>query len=554
MAHDLDEDPHGGDKAVSTAIVAQNEFTAFDLADTAGDESGDIMLNQALVHEVRGKKQLSAVGVRFIVQKLADKGFSQRIDERKCELHKIDPDDKEYWVWEAEVIISMFKRVAIQQPDGTTTYEDQLMNQALGTSTNEFLTNDRNNHRVMDGFGKTKAYSKAERNALKKLLPSFDIEHMINTATGGNLKTLQVVESGGTGAAPKQHLTTPAPAATETKASPPTTNLPKLDLKNGMKKDVVGKCPLCNTTLVCEMTDYKGKFPDKLQWRNLADKKPHKQQVDGNWVCRMDDSANEAPATQGTLEPPKPVPTPPKPAEAKPAEPAPPPEPARAPYDGVTDFPRDCKENTDRWIYVKLINEFHMRAPDMKNLTNDDRRKLLTELSAKATKAGETGESVVSSDTHWQADSPAPQASEPPDSLKGSARTMWKELVSKYAIDPTKIPLDTADLVDFYDRVVLEGKQHKERPTPEEYAKVMEPSKKVSKDHAIWIMKDMERLEYRGGWVPECDTLLKLWEQQTNSVCCACPTYKEDGHGRCSTCKLFKREMPPLTKASGGSV
>ncbi len=47
------------------------------------------------------------------------------------------------------------------------------------------------------------------------------------------------------------------------------------------KEGETKECPTCNVSLIARLTDYKGRFPDKLQWQQSSERKAHYDK-DGN--------------------------------------------------------------------------------------------------------------------------------------------------------------------------------------------------------------------------------------------------------------------------------
>ena len=157
-------------------VEADDKFTACELADEKQILSQDPKVREDLVYyyKLTNEYLVSGTGVKWCVQQMAKKGepivFTQ---PPKTWLEKYNSEDTSKWVWQSECVVRNNKT-------GLETY---------GQSESPFI--DPFKH-VYDKFGRTKAGSKAERNANRKQIPEADLIRMINIAIkGGAAKPIE---------------------------------------------------------------------------------------------------------------------------------------------------------------------------------------------------------------------------------------------------------------------------------------------------------------------------------------------------------------------------
>ena len=88
----------------------------------------------------------------------------------------------------------------------------------------------------------------------------------------------------------------------------------KLSLAN-KEEGINGECPNCGTHVTCRMSNYKGKFENKLQWQNDNGKAHIKFSPPNSYNCQIPDDVKSdippgTPATPNIPEPPESVPLP----------------------------------------------------------------------------------------------------------------------------------------------------------------------------------------------------------------------------------------------------
>ena len=144
----------------------------------------DAEVQKSLVYIAQGKKTLSYTGIKFLFQKwIETKQLSVEIikDCSYCNLEKDELENKNTWFWRSQFTL---KTTRILEDGKIQVIETQ------GQSESPYLvkSNDKLNY---DPFGRTKAFSKAERNADRKQIPEFEITHMINEIKPENITTLK---------------------------------------------------------------------------------------------------------------------------------------------------------------------------------------------------------------------------------------------------------------------------------------------------------------------------------------------------------------------------
>ncbi len=151
-------------------LPVKSEFQIMDEADSQQIQDAETAVKQALVYEVRGKKQLSYMGVKWLVLKMSQKEQPiEVIDMPLIELVKHEPDNKSTWIWYATIKVRNRKT-------GLST---------VGASESPYSLNG-----TYDTFGRTKSLSKAERNACRKQIPEVEINAMLNSINNEDIQKL----------------------------------------------------------------------------------------------------------------------------------------------------------------------------------------------------------------------------------------------------------------------------------------------------------------------------------------------------------------------------
>jgi len=143
------------------AKLEHDDFLILDKADEAQIAEVDQKVKEALVYELKGNKELSYVGLKHLTLMMSQKGQALQVLEDSCEL--IDG------IWYAKMKV---KNIKTQHE--TVGYAQQPAIMEVGDS------------KKPDAFARTKAFSKAERNAWRKQIPELQIKSFIEVITKKN--------------------------------------------------------------------------------------------------------------------------------------------------------------------------------------------------------------------------------------------------------------------------------------------------------------------------------------------------------------------------------
>ena len=149
-----------------------SEYSILDNADARQIETADASIRQSLAYDLRGKKQISFAGIKWLVLQMSQHDQPLTIDIVDLHLEKYT-EEQSSWVWYATV-------KARNTKTGLET---------LGASEQTFISN----HKI-DPFSRTKALSKAERNAYSKQIPELEIKQMLDAAEPGQIQRLETRE------------------------------------------------------------------------------------------------------------------------------------------------------------------------------------------------------------------------------------------------------------------------------------------------------------------------------------------------------------------------
>ena len=158
-----------------------SEFMILDDADSRQIEATDTGIRQSLAYDLRGKKQISFAGIKWLILQMSQKEQPMSIEIVQDKLDRYG-ENKAEWVWYATVR-------ATNQKTGLET---------IGASEQPYQLN----NGTKDPFGRTKALSKAERNAYRKQIPEIEIQAMLDAAKPGQIHRIET--SGPSGPTPEQ--------------------------------------------------------------------------------------------------------------------------------------------------------------------------------------------------------------------------------------------------------------------------------------------------------------------------------------------------------------
>ena len=141
--------------------LQKSDFSIMDSEDEQQIISANDDLRKALAYELRGSKQITYIGLKYLVVKMSQNGQALHILKSEVVLDKDDPEDKECWFWRSIVRVKNEK----------TGLETEGISEAPYLEKGSY-----------DKFGRTKAISKSERNAWRKQIPELEIINLLETA------------------------------------------------------------------------------------------------------------------------------------------------------------------------------------------------------------------------------------------------------------------------------------------------------------------------------------------------------------------------------------
>ena len=147
----------------------------------------DSALREKLVYVVRNERRLSYYGVKWLVLKMADKGHPLGfMSKPEVTLVKFDEHDEEKWIWMA--MVHMYNKKTTSEAYGLqeSPFHEFIRNKQTGKWTSIGY----------DKAGRTKAVSKATRNACRQLIPEVECELLLNTVAKEQTLVIQEEELG----------------------------------------------------------------------------------------------------------------------------------------------------------------------------------------------------------------------------------------------------------------------------------------------------------------------------------------------------------------------
>ena len=154
--------------------LVKSDFSIMDSADEQQIISCDDDLKKALVWDLRGSKQITYIGLKYLVLKMSQSEQALHILKSEVILDKDDLNDRQEWFW----------RSIVRVKNSKTGLETE------GISEAPYLENSK-----YDKFGRTKAISKAERNAWRKQIPELEIISLLKNADGQRVEKIQTATS-----------------------------------------------------------------------------------------------------------------------------------------------------------------------------------------------------------------------------------------------------------------------------------------------------------------------------------------------------------------------
>jgi len=141
-----------------------------DTADEMQIVNADKGVREAMVYNAKGHNQLTYIGLKHLTLLMSQAGQALEVLEFAVKLVKDSETDKEEWRWYSTYKVK----------------NKETGHESVGMSEASYLENGK-----YDMFARTKALSKAERNAWRKQIPELKIMELIKQATGkGEVQTL----------------------------------------------------------------------------------------------------------------------------------------------------------------------------------------------------------------------------------------------------------------------------------------------------------------------------------------------------------------------------
>ncbi len=156
--------------------LIKSDFSIMDSEDEQQIISCDDDLKKALVYELRGTKQITYTGLKYMVLKMSQSEQALHILKSEVVLDKDDPEDKQHCYW----------RSIVRVKNSKTGLETEGISEASYLESSKY-----------DKFGRTKAISKAERNAWRKQIPELEIINLLKNADGKRVEKIETNISDG---------------------------------------------------------------------------------------------------------------------------------------------------------------------------------------------------------------------------------------------------------------------------------------------------------------------------------------------------------------------
>jgi hypothetical protein len=153
----------------SDTDLQRTDFSIMDSQDEQQIISSDDDLRKALVYDLRGSKQITYIGLKYLVLKMSQNEQALHILKSEVVLDKDDPEEKSMWFWRSIVRVKNEK----------TGLETEGISEAPYLESGKY-----------DKFGRTKAISKAERNAWRKQIPELEIVSLLKSADGKRVQKI----------------------------------------------------------------------------------------------------------------------------------------------------------------------------------------------------------------------------------------------------------------------------------------------------------------------------------------------------------------------------
>jgi hypothetical protein len=157
--------------------VQKSEYQILDHADEEQIKNAQNAVKQALCYEItiKGKKvrQITFVGLKWLTLQMSQKGQALEIQDSEVKLEK-DGVKESLWFWRAKVKVRNQKTGLETEGISECPYSETL----------------KDGKTKYDPFGRTKAHSKAERNAWRKQIPELEITTLLESVKESDTENL----------------------------------------------------------------------------------------------------------------------------------------------------------------------------------------------------------------------------------------------------------------------------------------------------------------------------------------------------------------------------
>jgi hypothetical protein len=148
--------------------MVKTEYSIMDELDEKQIVGFSDELKKAMAYKTQGKMELTFIGLKAITLKMSQKGQPLETIASEINLEKDDPTNQKLWFWRARVKVRNQKTEFETEGISECPYYDTQGN--------------------YDQFGRTKAHSKAERNAWRKQIPELELTTFLNSLNKDQLK------------------------------------------------------------------------------------------------------------------------------------------------------------------------------------------------------------------------------------------------------------------------------------------------------------------------------------------------------------------------------
>ncbi len=166
-----------------SVTLSRNDYAILDKNDENQIISSSDEIKQALVYDLKGKKQITFIGLKWLTVRMSQAGQALEIVDSSVKLEK-DGEDKELWFWRSSVKVRNQKTGLETEGIAECPYLETNYIYKDGKRTDETESK-------YDSFGRTKAHSKAERNAWRKQIPELEITTLLKSVQADQVEVIK---------------------------------------------------------------------------------------------------------------------------------------------------------------------------------------------------------------------------------------------------------------------------------------------------------------------------------------------------------------------------